>query len=670
MTLPIDDSGADTLLTIFSEKEISKAVEVRRNWVLLIIALAFLVSTFSALTGFRLIVGRPLARLHTAIKHLSETGERTPINAPAGDDLGDIVDAFNGMLEREEQREQRLDQANREITALNRSLEDRVQKRTDQLHESELRLRHLVEQFGSGIYIHAKFKPIYANQTLLDMFGFDGLEDFLSIESTESLLAPEERERVWGYHQARLRGDPAPTDYDLRAIKKNGQKFYVNNRSFVVNWSGQDAICTTLFDLTERHNTEKSLVEQQHLMNSLLEGTHEGFWFIDLERRTTDVNPAMCRILGRSSEDIVGRVIFDFVDEGNKKIFDSQIAKRKQGITGAYEIALQRPDGTNVPCLNNATPLFTSVGERIGSVGIWADITEIKDTQLSLELEKERTQAASIAKSEFLAIASHELRTPMNGVLGMAGLLIRSELSGEQRRRVEIINQSGENLLELLNDILDISKIEAGRFEIETCIFDLRRMIDGVSALLQSRAEQKGLVYDASVDENVPKFLVGDLARLRQIMINIVGNAVKFTESGKIQILVSHAPVDSSAMRLRFAVTDTGPGIAEEVRNSIFEKFTQADVSTTRKFGGTGLGLAICQDLTEMMGGEIGVDSVLGEGSTFWFTSICGIGVRNDVVNARTVDPSISARTPEDRRHLRILVAEDNPINRVSYSLS
>ena len=153
-------------------------------------------------------------------------------------------------------------------------------------------------------------------------------------------------------------------------------------------------------------------------------------------------------------------------------------------------------------------------------------------------------------------------------------------------------------------------------------------------------------------------------------MINIVGNAVKFTESGKIQISVSHAPVDSSAMRLRFAVTDTGPGIAEEVRNSIFEKFTQADVSTTRKFGGTGLGLAICQDLAEMMGGEIGVDSVLGEGSTFWFTSICGIGVRNDVVNARTVDPSISARTPEDRRHLRILVAEDNPINRVSYSLS
>jgi CheY-like chemotaxis protein/HPt (histidine-containing phosphotransfer) domain-containing protein len=251
----------------------------------------------------------------------------------------------------------------------------------------------------------------------------------------------------------------------------------------------------------------------------------------------------------------------------------------------------------------------------------------------------------------------------MNGVLGMAGLLLRSDLTGGQRHRVDVIKQSGENLLELLNEILDISKIESGRFEIETSNFDIRRMIDSVSALLQSRAEQKGLVYDAREDAGLPENLVGDQARLRQILINIVGNAVKFTETGEIRVSVSHEPINQDSLRSRVSVTDTGLGIAEEVRESIFEKFTQADVSTTRKFGGTGLGLAICKDLPSMMGGEIGVDSVLGEGSTFWFTSICGIGAQDGVVKASAVDLTTHFRAPENRLHLRILVAEDNPIN-------
>jgi PAS domain-containing protein len=200
LMLPIGNGESGSLLVVFSDAEISKALEFRRNLVLLLIGTPFLVSTFSALAGFRLIVGRPLERLHASIKHLSETGERNPVKGPVGDKLGDIIGAFNGMLEREEQKDQRLDQANRKIMALNRTLEGHVAERTNQLHASEQRLRQLVEQFGSGIYIHAKFKPIYANQTLLDMFGFDGQEDFLSIGSTEFLLAPEERPRVWGYH--------------------------------------------------------------------------------------------------------------------------------------------------------------------------------------------------------------------------------------------------------------------------------------------------------------------------------------------------------------------------------------------------------------------------------------------------------------------------------------
>lgn len=663
LAIPIEGARPAILTTIFSDEEITAAADARRALVLLLISIAFFVSVITAAISFRLIVGRPLKRLKESIQEISRTGNRTPVSGPAGDEVGDIIRAFNEMIERESLREQHLDEANDEIRNLNRSLEQRVQARTEKLEQSEQRLKVLIESFSSGIYIHAKFKPLYANQTLLDMLGFASLDDFLAIESTEALLAPEERERIWGYHQARLRGEPAPTDYDFWALKTDGGKLCVNNRSFVVNWNGTDAVCTTLFDLTQRRETEKSLAEQQHLMESLLKTTHEGFWFIDKNLCTTDVNPAMCDILGRSREDIIGKDIFAFVDDKNEAIFHEQIVRRRHGGTSAYEVALQRPDGTNVPCLNNATPLFSSDGERVGSVGIWADITDIKQAQRDLEQEKERAQSANVAKSEFLAIASHELRTPMNGVLGMAGLLLRSELQDEQRHRVSVIKESGENLLGLLDDILDISKIESGRVELDKSHIDISRLLDSVAALMESRARQKGLDYKTRIEADVPAIVTGDLARLRQVLINLIGNAVKFTDSGEIGIAVSQMPLNGSAIRLRFEVTDTGLGIDSSSQHRIFEKFTQADESTTRKFGGTGLGLAICKDFAELMGGEIGVDSTPGEGSTFWFTADCEIGDPEKVVNASTTLLQSPVAISHDLGHLRVLVAEDNRVN-------
>ena len=371
------------------------------------------------------------------------------IDISDSDGLGLLASEFNTMAGALSARDRLLSHqleeincAQRELEGMNRDLEDRVEARSAELADSEQRLHQLIESYVSGIYIHREFKPIYANQTLLDMFGFDGLEEFRAIESTESMLAPEERERVWGYHRARLRGESAPGDYDFWALKKNGERFCVNNRSFVVNWDGQQAVCTTLYDLTEKRETEKSLAEQQHLMNALLENTNEGFWFIDLEGKTTDVNPAMGRILDRAREDIIGKKIFDFVDENNAGIFREHLARRKEGVSAGYEIELQRPDGSNIACINNATPLYTSDGERMGSVGILSDITDIKQTQRSLEQEKERAEAANIAKSEFLATMSHEIRTPMNGVLGMAGLLLKTGLGPKQKHYAERIKQS------------------------------------------------------------------------------------------------------------------------------------------------------------------------------------------------------------------------------------
>ena len=520
----------------------------------------------------------------------------------------------------------------------------------------------MIENFSSGIYIHAKFKPIYANQTLLEMLGYNNQEDFLAMESTELVLAPEERERIWGYHQARLRGEPAPVSYDFWALKKSGEKLFVNNRSFTVDWDGEPAVCTTLFDLTDQQEIERSLAEQQHLMNSLMRTTHEGLWFIDADGLTTDVNPAMCEILGHPREEIIGKTVFDFIDDDNTKIFAEQLELRKQGIVGAYEISLRRAGGQNIPCLNNATPLYGLDGERCGSVGMWTDITEIKEVHRQLEEETERAQAASVAKSEFLAIASHELRTPMNGVLGMAGLLLRSAMPEEQKRRVEVIKQSGESLLGLLNEILDISKIESGQFVIEKIDFSLRDMIVRLRALLESPARQKGLNFDCNVDENVPDILFGDLTRIRQVLLNLVGNAIKFTDSGSVGVSVSSEFHEGDTPIIRFEISDTGVGIDVSEQEKIFEKFTQADSSTTRNYGGTGLGLAICRELVELLGGDIGVDSVYGEGSYFWFTVPCAIG---DLANVATFEDSVRTRSPNGLEDIsfKILLVEDNPIN-------
>jgi PAS domain S-box-containing protein len=339
----------------------------------------------------------------------------------------------------------------------------------------------------------------------------------------------------------------------------------------------------------------------------------------DQDGRYLYVNQPLSDAFHMRSEDLLGKTIADWMPGAAESMRSHDSEVPACGGTLQFDDAIKTPDGTVRHWLSFKFPLGIRDGRRlIGTVAV--DITERKEWEVQMEAAREEAEPANRAKSEFLANMSHEIRTPLNGIIGMTDLALETDLSGEQREYMDTVKFSADSLLTLINDILDFSKIEAGKVDLETLNFDLRDTLETTLKTLAVRASQKELALLCDVDFAVPETVSGDSSRLRQIVLNLVGNAIKFTDKGEIKISVNMEAPSAAGPNLHLVVSDTGIGIPPEKQEQIFKPFCQADSSTTRKYGGTGLGLTISSRLVDVMGGRMWVESEVGAGSHFHFT--------------------------------------------------
>jgi PAS domain S-box-containing protein len=409
--------------------------------------------------------------------------------------------------------------------------------------------------------------------------------------------------------------------------------------------------------ITEQKLAEAELGRERDRLKTIIDNVPDLIFLKDRHGRFINVNQAFLNSLKVDSiDEVIGKTDFDFwpPEMASNYVADDQLAMREGRPLNDQKEVTCDADGNKMWFLTSKVPLFDDAGEVTGLVGIARDITKSMETNRQLSAAKDIADEANRAKGDFLANMSHEIRTPMNAIIGMTELLQDTQLQQQQRDYLEMIQGSGESLLSVINDILDFSKIEAGKLELDPIGFGLRRSIGGTMKSLATRAHDKQLELAFRVQNEVPEALLGDIGRLRQVIINLVGNAIKFTQAGEVFVDIGVSQRTDDNLTLLVRVCDTGIGMSKEACAKVFEEFQQADTSTTRRYGGTGLGLTISSRLVEMMGGTIGVRSTLGQGSEFYFT-----------VNFNIGDESELKRMPVVVGGTRVLVVDDNETNRL-----
>lgn len=479
-----------------------------------------------------------------------------------------------------------------------------------------------------------------------------------------------QQEKIDGFWKERFKRafDGQALHFEMIVKDLNGnirwREIYMNP---IPNEDGEvDEVSVIAHDITEKKLSEIALKESEEKFRTIFESFQDIYYRSDLKGRIQMISPSIRELGGYEPQELIGRAVTDFFtpqDHSRRPAFRAMRELLRKGRLKNIEINLRRKDGIEVASISNIRLLRDSQGRAYGIEGVVRDITELKRASEEVMRAKELAEHSLRVKENFLANMSHEIRTPMNGIIGMIDLLDSTNLSPEQRDYVNILKESSETLLNILNDILDLSKIEAGKMQLRLRACSVRSIVEKVHHLFLPRAHKRGNQLRFRIDDSVPEYVLTDETRLVQILSNLVSNAIKFTEQGSIDILVRRINPQKKYITLYFEVKDTGIGISTDDQRKLFHTFSQLDTSTKKAYSGTGLGLAIAKQLVELMGGRIGVESQPGQGSRFYFT------VRVKPHKAHTEKPSYTLEKSHMfeclRRHRpRILVVDDNAINR------
>jgi PAS domain S-box-containing protein len=502
--------------------------------------------------------------------------------------------------------------------------------------------RFVVENSGPMYWIDPiDGRVVYANKAGLDHLGYTAGE-FLGRKISE--WNPDFPMNRLPFMEEEMRRDGKPLSFETRHVRKNGALRNVEVTVFLAEDDERKLFIATVVDITERKTAELAVLRQGERLQQLLDNAPVGV-AISVDGVIRFANPRSGELVNLKLGTVSSQSYVH--PEERDAIINSVL---KNGIARDFEVQMYGPNGEVHDIL--ATYIATEFEGKTGILGWLIDVRTLKEAQAEIRKAKELAEEATKAKSDFLANMSHEIRTPMNAIIGMSHLALETDLSPRQRNYIEKVHRSAENLLGIINDVLDFSKIEAGKLSMEHIEFRLEDVMDNLANLVGIKAEDKGIEFLFDASPNLPTSLVGDPLRLGQVLLNLGNNAVKFTEKGEIVVGIECASQTETTVELHFWVRDTGIGMAPEQVTRVFQSFSQADASTTRKYGGSGLGLAISKRLVEMMHGRIWVDSVQGQGSTFSFSARFGIQA--------TAKPHRAFR-PNELRGLRMLVVDDNP---------